>query len=82
MAWSLAGAEKMAQLRAFYFNGGDFAELYQGRIKGEPEVLNAYNIHAIRENYEVNHSIPSGRIVGLDAVYDDVGRFLRYIVKK
>ena len=82
MAWSLAGAEKMAQLRAFYFNGGDFSELYQGRIKSEQVILNAYNVHAVRKDYEVDHSIPSGRIVGLDAVYDDVGRFLRYIVKK
>ena len=82
MAWSLTGAEKMAQLRAFYFNGGDFAELYQGRVISEPEVLNTYNVHAIRENYKVDHSIPIGRIVGLDAVYDEVGRFLRYIVKK
>lgn len=82
MAWSLAGAEKMAQLRAFYFNGGDFSELYQGRIESAKEDLNGYNIHAIRENYKVDHSIPSGRIVGLDAVYDDVGRFLRFIVKK
>ncbi len=72
----------MAQLRAFYFNGGDFAELYQGRVISEPEVLNAYNVHAIRGNYKADHSIPSGRIVGLDAVYDEVGRFLRYIVKK
>ncbi len=82
MAWSLAGAEKMAQLRAFYFNGGEFSELYQGRVKSEQEVLNAYNVHAIRADYNVDHSIPSGRIVGLNAVYDDVGRFLRYIVKK
>ena len=82
MAWSLAGAEKMAQLRAFYFNGGEFSELCQGRVKSEQEVLNAYNVHAIRADYNVDHSIPSGRIVGLNAVYDDVGRFLRYIVKK
>lgn len=82
MAWSLAGAEKMAQLRAFYFNGGNFSELYQGRTEPATEILNGYNVHAIRENYKVDHSIPSGRILGLDAVYDDVGRFLRYIVKK
>lgn len=82
MAWSLAGAEKMAQLRAFYFNGGDFSELYQGRAEPASEILNCYNIYAVRENYKVDHSIPSGRIVGLDAVYDDVGRFLRFIVKK
>lgn len=82
MAWSLAGAEKMAQLRAFYFNGGDFSELYQGRAEPAAEILNGYNVHAVRANYEVDHSIPSGRLVGLDAVYDDVGRFLRFIVKK
>ena len=51
-------------------------------VTNEQEVLNAYNVHAIRADYNVDHSIPSGRIVGLNAVYDDVGRFLRYIVKK
>ena len=82
MAWSIAGAEKMAQLRAFYFNGGDFSELYKGRTKPATEIINGYNVHAIRADYKVDHSIPSGRIVGLEAVYDDVGNFLRYIVKK
>ncbi len=81
MAWSLAGAEKMAQLRAFYFNGGCFDDLYQGRTKLTKETLRCYNTVAI-ENYEVHHTIPSGRLVGLEAVYDEVGKFLQYVVKK
>ena len=27
MAWSIAGADKMSKLRAFYFNGGSFSNL-------------------------------------------------------
>lgn len=81
MAWSLVGAEKMAQLRAFYFNGGDFAELYQGRNRNVEVAVKTYNCIA-KKKFDVDGAIPYGKIVGLDAVYDDVGRFLRYIVKK
>ena len=81
MAWSLAGAGRMAQLRAFYFNGGDFLKLYNGRNKKEQDPCRDYN-NTLRENYEINHTIPYGRIVGLDAVYDEVGEFLRFILKK
>lgn len=82
MAWSLSGAERMGQLRAFYFNGGDFSKLYKGRTAFTAEILNGYNVHAVRENYKTDHSIPSGRIVGLDAICDDVGKILRFILKK
>lgn len=90
MAWSLVGAEKMAQLRAFYFNGGCFTDLYKGRTELTNDDLHSYNtnddLHGYNTfaklDYEVDHSIPVGKIVGLDAVYDEVSGFLRFIVKK
>lgn len=81
MAWSLAGVKKMAQLRAFYFNGGDFSNLYQGRLKTIEENSKSCN-YIMQKGRKVDHTISGGRLVGLDAVYDEVGKFLHYIVKK
>lgn len=81
MAWSLVGAEKIAQLRAFYFNGGDFKTLYSGRADNtEVKLSKHYNV--VSSNYSIDHSIPYGKIVGLEEVYDDVGNFLRFLIKK
>lgn len=81
MGWSLAGAERIAQLRAFYFNGGDFTSLYRGRGENTEEEAQSYN-NAVRENYTSDHTIPKGRLVGLEAVYDEVGNYLRFLLKK
>ncbi len=81
MGWSLAGAERIAQLRAFYFNGGDFKSLYRGREDNTEEKFQNYN-NAVRANYNSEHTIPKGRIVGLEAVYDEVGNYLRFLLKK
>ncbi len=82
MAWSLAGAEKMGQLRAFYFNGGDFTSLYRGREENTEEKSKSRNYFAIHSVPKVDHSIPKGSIVGLEAVYDEVGNYLRFLIKK
>ena len=81
MGWSLAGAERIAQLRAFYFNGGDFTSLYRGREENTEEEMQSYN-NSVRETYMGDHTIPKGRIVGLEAVYDEVGNYLRFLLKK
>lgn len=57
MGWSIAGAEKMAQLRAYYLNGGDMLELvrYQGKklpkaSGGEYDVLSSAQILVSEKN--------------------------------
>lgn len=45
MGWSVQGATKMAQLRAYYFNGGDMLELVRYQKKELPKAAGAeYNI--------------------------------------
>lgn len=41
MGWSVRGATKMAQLRAYYFNGGDMLELVRYQKKELPKVVGA-----------------------------------------
>lgn len=51
MGWSIAGAEQMAKLRAFYFNGGNFIDLIQ---YGKTPVENEQEIYTARYNSYVN----------------------------
>lgn len=81
MAWSLAGAEKMAKLRAFYFNGGDFSSL-TGRKEHTEEKIPKYYRVAFRNEASTDHSIPRGKLSGLEMVYDEFAKILRFIIKK
>lgn len=81
MAWSEVGADKMAKLRAFYFNGGDFSSL-TGRKEHTEEKISKYNNVAFRTETATDHSIPCGRLIGLDMVYDEFSKALKFIIKK
>ena len=41
MGWSVTGACKMAQLRAYYFNGGDMLKLVRNQEKKLPKAAGA-----------------------------------------
>ena len=41
MGWSVTGACKMSQLRAYYFNGGDMLELVRSQEKKLPKAAGA-----------------------------------------
>ena len=41
MGWSVKGATKMAQLRAYYFNGGDMLELVRHQKRELPKAAGA-----------------------------------------
>ena len=43
MGWSRKGADKMARLRAYYYNGGDMLELVRSQKKGLPVAAGAEN---------------------------------------
>lgn len=81
MAWSEAGADKMAKLRAFYFNGGDFSAL-TWRKEPTEEKISKYNCFAFRTKTPTDHSIPCGRLLGLDMVYDEFSKALKFIIKR
>lgn len=85
MGWSIAGAGKMAQLRAYYFSGGDFSEL----ISRQP-VTPLLSIAAAKQN-RYRHvaakglpssGIPSAHVVGLDGITDGYSAILRAILRK
>ena len=40
MGWSRQGAEKMAELREYFYNGGDMPELVRYQKKGVQETVN------------------------------------------
>lgn len=57
MAWGVMGAEKMAQLRAFYFSGGDFSELkFMGKPADE-KIKKTYNVLPMRKS-AIESSVP------------------------
>ncbi len=77
MAWSRLGAEKMAKLRAYYFNGGKFDALLSTVIENTKKKYNKFATHKV----ESVHEIPHGHVVGLDGITDEVSRILRSIVR-
>ena len=76
MAWGIAGADKMAKLRAFYFNGGDFTKLL---TRGETieEKANHYNLLPIRKKINVDGSIPTGHFFAESCVLEEIKKILR-----
>ena len=73
MGWSRQGADRMAHLRAYYWNGGDMLELVRGQRKGLPmaagaedEVLSCESLLSWERNHQnevgkyvdrINHSV-------------------------
>lgn len=81
MGWSIAGAGKMAALRAYYFNGGDFSTLIE-RDKSKPIAQNnnmGYNM-MMRKTPERESDIKA-RVVGVDGKRDYLSTILRAVLK-
>lgn len=81
MAWSEAGADKMAKLRAFYYNGGDFLTLGGRKVLAQKKVMK-YNRFARARSPVSGSSIPCGKLVGVEMVYDEFEEVLKFILKK
>ena len=83
MGWSLDGAEKMAKLRAFYFNGGEFGSLVRTETKNTKKQTAHYSMRVqSREKARPSKSNPmAARVVGLDGVTNGVSAALRLILK-
>lgn len=77
MAWSKSGAEKIAKLRAFYFNGGKFSDLTLSEVKD----IKVKRNNCVIERFSVpDHSIPSGRILIPSEVSESVKKVLQNIL--
>ena len=79
MGWSVSGAERIAKLRAFYFNGGNFRTLYDD--SKEKSVKEPYVKYTMRANKKVNTTLPTFHVVGLDGVTDGYSTILRSLVQ-
>ena len=78
MGWSVNGALRMAKLRAYYFNGGDFHQLFC-KSENTKENIIPYRFRA-NARHDVESNIPSGHVVGLDGITNGVSALLRSIV--
>lgn len=73
MAWSVAGADKMAKLRSFYFNKGNFAALTWKREKTQEKI---YNCVVDREAKSTDGTIPHGHILADDIIRESIMKIL------
>ena len=89
MGWSKAGAYRIARLRAFYFNGGDFRDVVTNQPKlsesGRGNTKEKYS--GVRFNIS-NDGQPnlsdyplSGHVVGIDGLTDKYSSILRAIIR-
>lgn len=80
MGWSKRGAERIAKLRAYMFNNGDFLDLImKGKIEDSSHKL-MYGEYSIRVNsreYDNCSDEVWARVVGLSGVTDSISKELR-----
>lgn len=83
MAWSIAGAERIAQLRAYYYNQGDFSKLVLNKEKTQEKNINQArcNRNDVIDNQTPTDYYKTAHIVGLDGITDDLARKFREILK-
>ena len=76
MGWSRAGAEKIAKLRTFHFNGGDFANLRPNRKENTKEIIEGYNNCPTRQ-YNVDGTVTQGSFIGPSNILEEIKKVLR-----
>lgn len=74
MGWSKTGAEKIAKLRTFHFNGGDFATLRPIRKVNNGEKTKYKNC-PVRE-FNTDGSIPQGPFMGSSSILEEIKKVL------
>ena len=88
MAWSKDGARRIARLRAYYFNGGDFRDVVadrqqvprQPRRENTKEKYRRYN--AETDGQKGANEYCSAHLVGIDGVTNGLSATLRAILKR
>ncbi len=80
MGWSIEGAGRIANLRAYYFNGGEFRNLVRRKNIKKETVRYSMRVH---ENQRPSKVYPfSASVVGLDGITDGFSSILRAILKR
>lgn len=80
MGWSKAGAERMAKLRAYLFNKGNFSDLIMYGKQEDSSRKLIYGEYSMRVNakeYLDSNDEPWARVVGLTGLTDTISRELR-----
>lgn len=88
MAWSKDGAHRIARLRAYYFNGGDFRDVVadrqrvprQPRRENTTEKYRRYN--AETDGQRGANDYCSAHLVGIDGITNGLSATLRAILKR
>lgn len=75
MAWGVAGADKMARLRAFYYNGGNFSELISRHRPVEEKIFPPNFV--LKKTDGTDGSIPSGHFIAESGILEEIKKFLR-----
>lgn len=68
MGWSIAGAERIANLRAFMYNGGDFLSLVQKPEKDVVKDDDKRHNNIVKTKSGARSFIKQGRVVGFDGI--------------
>ncbi len=76
MAWTVKGADKMARLRAYLFNGGDFRNLIFTNAESTKRNKRSYNAPC-EDDTTTDHSIPTGHFILSDEIADEVAKILK-----
>jgi hypothetical protein len=87
MAWSKDGAHRIARLRAYYFNGGDFRDVVADRQHGVPQRRENTTEKYRRFNSETDgrkaaNDYCSAHLVGIDGITNGLSAALRAIIKR
>ncbi len=79
MGWSVQGAERIAKLRAFYFNGGDFNSIFTKNSTKEKNEIKNYKKWMRTDDGSSSYFKPA-KVVGLDGVTNGLSTLLRSAV--
>lgn len=87
MAWSRNGAHRIARLRAYYFNGGDFRDVVADRQHGVPQRRENTTEKYRRFNSETDgrkaaNDYYSAHLFGIDGITNGLSATLRAILKR
>lgn len=87
MAWSRNGAHRIARLRAYYFNGGDFRDVVADRQHGVPQRRENTTEKYRRFNSETDgrkaaNDYYSAHLIGIDGITNGLSATLRAILKR
>ena len=75
MGWSLHGAERIAKLRAYHFNGGDFSKIFDKSADFSMDECFSTNYNYMQTRSSSYYK--PAKVVGIDGLSDRIAKILR-----